>query len=51
MNVLSVANARKKFGPVVALDFSIFASVFGGQGDAQTARIRIAVILTIGGPP
>jgi ABC-2 type transport system permease protein len=24
--------------------FSIFASVFGGQGDAQTARIRIAVV-------
>jgi ABC-2 type transport system permease protein len=24
--------------------FSIFASVFGGQGDAQTARIRVAVV-------
>jgi ABC-2 type transport system permease protein len=24
--------------------FSIFASVFGGQGDATTARIRIAVV-------
>jgi ABC-2 type transport system permease protein len=37
-----VAQALTFLLPIVF--FSIFASVFGGQGDAQTARIRIAVV-------
>jgi ABC-2 type transport system permease protein len=37
-----VAQALTFILPIVF--FSIFASVFGGQGDAQTARIRIAVV-------
>ncbi len=37
-----VAQALTFVLPIVF--FSIFASVFGGQGDAQTARIRIAVV-------
>jgi ABC-2 type transport system permease protein len=37
-----VAQALTFLLPIVF--FSIFASVFGGQGDAQTARIRIAAV-------
>jgi ABC-type multidrug transport system permease subunit len=37
-----VALSLKFLLPVVF--FSIFASVFGGQGDAQTARINVAVV-------
>jgi linearmycin/streptolysin S transport system permease protein len=37
-----VAQALTFLLPIVF--FSIFASVFGGQGDAATARIRIAVV-------
>jgi linearmycin/streptolysin S transport system permease protein len=37
-----VAQALTFILPIVF--FSIFASVFGGQGDAQTARIRVAAV-------
>jgi len=37
-----VALSLKFLLPIVF--FSIFASVFGGQGDAQTARINVAVV-------
>lgn len=37
-----VAQALTFLLPIVF--FSIFASVFGGQGDAQTARIRVAIV-------
>ena len=37
-----VAQALTFLLPIVF--FSIFATVFGGQGDVSTARIRIAVV-------
>jgi ABC-2 type transport system permease protein len=37
-----VAQALTFLLPIVF--FSIFASVFGGQGDTQTARIRVAIV-------
>jgi ABC-2 type transport system permease protein len=37
-----VAQALTFLLPIVF--FSIFASVFGGQGDARTARIRVAIV-------
>lgn len=37
-----VAQALTFILPIVF--FSIFASVFGGQGDGQTARIRVAIV-------